>query len=91
MHPSTNVTDPQSISASEAPRRSDTKPIGVNCDRCSVREGVDAEGKKRWGERRRAKMRAQSSSMSFDCCWSSSPSISRNVTLTKRRTGTERN
>lgn len=91
MHPSTNVTDPHSMSAREAPRRSDASPDGVNCERCCGRHAADTappqgrsdakgggpEGNKRWGERRMEKIRAQSSLKSFDCCWSS-PSMSRN-------------
>lgn len=70
MNPITKVTEPQSMSASDAPRRSEAKPTGDTLGRLAAGDGGAAAaaaggasegGMARWGERRMVRSRAQSS------------------------------
>lgn len=80
MNPITNVTDPHTIRASEAPRRSEANPAGVTggIDRLAgyIRRDVgngggwSEEGRAWCGKRRRVKRREQSSKKRLDW-WSS--------------------
>lgn len=82
MNPTTKVTDPQTIRASEAPRSSEANPAGVTggiarlagwIRRGGGGDGIgwsEEEGMARWGERRMVKRREQSSKKRLD--WLSS-------------------
>lgn len=72
MNPITKVTEPQSMSASEAPRRSEAKPAGDirGGGRRLSAGGASAGRRAGWGGCRRPARREQSSWMSRDS-WSS--------------------